>query len=161
MNTDKGEILIEVASRAEASNILSSIHTCADVTCLVSIGEAHNELPEGYDNIAHKLRLVFADTNSADYGPSESDVRRIIELAESLCSSRGRVLIHCEAGVSRSSAAALIMYAHWLGPGREREAIGRVLTQRPIAKPNRRMVELADAILHREGQLLEALELAY
>jgi predicted protein tyrosine phosphatase len=157
----RGEILIEVASRAEASNILSSSHTCADVTCLVSIGEAHNELPEGYHNIAHKLRLVFADTVSAECGPSEDDVRRIIELAESLCSSRGRVLIHCEAGVSRSSAAALIMYAHWLGPGREREAIAKVLAQRPMAKPNRRMVELADTMLGRGGHLLEATELAY
>jgi predicted protein tyrosine phosphatase len=161
METGKAEILIEVASRAEASDILSSRHTCAAVNCLVSIGEAHNELPQGYDNIANKLRLVFADTVSAECGPSEDDVRRIIELAESLRSSSGRVLIHCEAGVSRSSAAALIMYAHWLGPGREREAIAKVIAQRPMAKPNRRMVELADAMLGRGGQLLEAMELAY
>jgi predicted protein tyrosine phosphatase len=161
MRTDEGKILIEVASRAEASNILSSSHTCSDVTCLVSIGEAHNELPEGYDNVAHKLRLVFADTIAPENGPTENDVRRIIELAETLCSTSGRVLIHCEAGVSRSSAAALIMYAHWLGPGREREAIAKVLAQRPVAKPNRRMVELADTMLDRGGQLIEAMELAY
>jgi predicted protein tyrosine phosphatase len=67
------------------------------------------------------------------------------------------VLVHCEAGVSRSSAAALIMYACWLGPGREREAMDRVLSQRPVAVPNRRMVEIADRLLDRGGRLLHVL----
>jgi predicted protein tyrosine phosphatase len=35
--------------------------------------------------------------------------------------------------------------------------MGRVLSQRPIAVPNRRMVALADALLGREGRLVEAL----
>jgi predicted protein tyrosine phosphatase len=59
--------------------------------------------------------------------------------------------------VSRSSAAALIMYACWLGPGYEREAMERVLAQRPIAIPNRRMVELADRLLDRRGRLVGVL----
>jgi predicted protein tyrosine phosphatase len=84
-------------------------------------------------------------------------VQRIIELAENLQSETGKVLIHCEAGVSRSTAAALIMYACWLGHGREREAMARVLAQRPVAIPNRRMVELADRLLALDGRLLAAL----
>ena len=68
-----------------------------------------------------------------------------------------RILIHCEAGISRSTATALIMYACWLGPGREREAMERVRKQRPTAVPNRRMVRLADALLGREGRLIDAL----
>jgi predicted protein tyrosine phosphatase len=59
--------------------------------------------------------------------------------------------------VSRSSTAALIMYAYWLGPGREQEAMKRVLSQRPVAIPNRRMIELADRLLDRGGRLVEAL----
>jgi len=66
-------------------------------------------------------------------------------------------LIHCEAGVSRSTAAALILYACWLGPGLEAEAMERVLAQRPLAIPNRRMVALADDLLNRGGHLLKAL----
>ncbi len=57
----------------------------------------------------------------------------------------------------RSSAAALIMYACWLGPGREHEAMMRVLQQLPIAVPNRRMAEIADRLLAREGRLLAVL----
>jgi predicted protein tyrosine phosphatase len=33
-----------------------------------------------------------------------------------------------------------------------------VLHQRPIARPNRRMVEIADKLLGREGRLIRVLE---
>jgi predicted protein tyrosine phosphatase len=153
---DRPALTIEVASRPEASDILSSPHRCADVSYLVSIGDGQDELPAGYDNVPRKLRLLVADVVT-EFGATEQDIRRIIQLAERLRSGTGRVLIHCEAGVSRSSAAALIMYACWLGPGHEREAMARVLAQRPVAAPNRRMVELADRLLERGGRLVEVL----
>lgn len=149
-------LTIEVASRREASDILLSPQRCAEITCLVSIGDSHDELPAGYDNVCRKLRLLVADVVT-ELGATEEDIRRIIQLAESLRSNTGTVLIHCEAGVSRSSAAALIMYACWFGPGREQEAMDRVRSQRPVAIPNRRMVELADRLLDRRGRLVEAL----
>ncbi len=150
------ELTIEVASRTEAGNILNSPHRCAEVACLVSIGDPQDELPAGYDSVPRKLRLLVADLVT-ELGATEADVRQIIRLAEDLRSSTGRVLIHCEAGVSRSSAAALIMYACWLGPGREPEAMERVLAQRPVAVPNSRMVNLADRLLERAGRLVEVL----
>jgi predicted protein tyrosine phosphatase len=150
------ELTIEVASRTEASNILNSPQRCAEINYLVSIGDPHDELPTGYDNVPHKLRLLVADVVT-ELGATEEDVLRIIQLAEGLRSGTGRILIHCEAGVSRSSAAALIMYACWLGPARERDAMERVLAQRPIAVPNRRMVEFADRLLDRGGRLVSVL----
>ena len=149
-------LIIEVVSRAEASEILNSPLRCSEVTYLVSIGDLHDELPAGYDNVTHKLRLLIADVVT-ELGATEEDVGRIIRLAEGLSSESGRVLIHCEAGVSRSSAAALIMYACWLGPGREWEAMERVRAQRPVAFPNRRMVEIADRLLVRGGRLVGVL----
>jgi predicted protein tyrosine phosphatase len=150
------ELIIEVASRLEASDILVSPQRCAEITCLVSIGDSQDALPLGYDNAPRRLRLLVADVVT-ELGATEADIRRIIQLAEGLRSDTGRVLIHCEAGVSRSSAAALIMYACWLGPGREREAMDRVLSQRPIAMPNPRMVEIADRLLERGGKLVKVL----
>jgi predicted protein tyrosine phosphatase len=147
---------IEVASRYEAGDILSSPGRCADVTYLLSIGDVQDDLPLGYDNVDRKLRLLVADVIT-EFGATEQDIQQIIALAKELRAVTGRVLIHCEAGVSRSSAAALIMYAYWLGPGREREAMKRVLAQRPIAMPNSRMVEIADRLLDREGRLVEVL----
>jgi predicted protein tyrosine phosphatase len=149
------EITIEVLSRIEAGEILCSPDLCEEITYLVSIGDVNDSLPLGYENVDHKLRLVFADVVTEE-GPTEEDVQRIIHLAEQLQSSNGKVLIHCEAGVSRSTAAALIIHACWLGQGREREAMERVISQRPYAIPNRRMVKLADDLLQLGNRLLEA-----
>jgi predicted protein tyrosine phosphatase len=153
---ETSELTIEVASRYEAGDILCSPQRCANVTYLLSIGDVQDELPVGYDNVNRKLRLLVADVVT-ELGATEQDIQQIITLARELRSATGRVLIHCEAGVSRSSAAALIMYACWLGPGREHEAMMRVLAQRPIAMPNPRMVELADRLLDRKGRLVEVL----
>ena len=123
---------------------------------MVSIGDVQDELPLGYDNVDRKVRLLVADVVT-EFGATEEDVHQIITLADELRSANGSVLIHCEAGISRSSAAALIMYACWLGPGREDEAMKRVLAQRPLAIPNPRMVGIADRLLDRNGRLLAML----
>jgi predicted protein tyrosine phosphatase len=148
------DLSIEIASRTEAGNILCSPRRCAEISWLVSIGEPHDRHPAGYRNVRRKLRLLFADVTDEASGPTEEHVANIIRFAETIQPMGGKVLVHCEAGVSRSTAAALIMYACWLGPEREREALEQVLQQRPHARPNRRMIALADKLLAREGRLI-------
>jgi len=101
------------------------------------------------------VRWLIADVVTDD-GATKDDIRRIVDLAEQLRAESGTLLIHCEAGISRSTATALIMYACWLGQGREDEAMQRVIAQRPFSVPNRRMVALADALLALDGRLLQA-----
>ena len=154
-------IEIEVMGRVEAGEILRSPDLCAEIAYLLSIGHGDDPLPAGYENVNRKLRLSIADVVSEE-GATEEDIQRIIDLAEQLKSCSGKVLIHCEAGVSRSTAAALIIYACWLGQGREEEAMEQLIAQRPYAIPNRRMVILADRLLQLGGQLLRARdELSY
>jgi predicted protein tyrosine phosphatase len=96
------DVVIEVTSRLEAGEILSSPEGCAEVICLISIGASDDELPIGYHNFSGKVRLLFGDTLDAESGATEFDVRALMEIAQNLRSSKGKVLIHCEAGISRS-----------------------------------------------------------
>lgn len=151
---------IEVCSREEAGEILSSRSKRKGVCFVVSIGEVHDRPPAGFEKIKDKLRLLFADAND-ETGPGEEDVREIIAAANALKGRSGRVVIHCQAGISRSSAAAVIIYTVLLGPGSETEAVRRVLEQRQIANPNRRLIAIADRLLERDGRLRDAVERAF
>jgi predicted protein tyrosine phosphatase len=67
------------------------------------------------------------------------------------------MVIHCFAGVSRSTAAAYIA-ACALRPGRDEFAIARAMrAASPTATPNPRLIALADAALGRRGRMNEAI----
>ncbi|MEE8271619.1 MAG: protein tyrosine phosphatase [Alphaproteobacteria bacterium] len=65
------------------------------------------------------------------------------------------LLVHCFAGVSRSTAAALIALS-LRAEGREAEAARHLRQHAPHAHPNRRIVALADRLLDRDGRLVAA-----
>jgi predicted protein tyrosine phosphatase len=68
------------------------------------------------------------------------------------------LLIHCFAGISRSTAAAFII-ACALSPHLcEEEIAQRLRRASPTATPNARLVALADKILGREGRMITAIE---
>jgi predicted protein tyrosine phosphatase len=64
------------------------------------------------------------------------------------------LLIHCHAGISRSTAIALAIIADRLGPGREGEALECMLHLQSEAVPNLLVVQHADRRLGRDGALL-------
>jgi predicted protein tyrosine phosphatase len=67
------------------------------------------------------------------------------------------MLIHCFAGVSRSTAAAYIA-ACALGPNRDEFDVARALrAASPTASPNTLLVALADRALGRRGRMSEAI----
>ncbi|HKS22425.1 MAG TPA: hypothetical protein VJZ76_06490 [Thermoanaerobaculia bacterium] len=150
---------IVICSREEAGAILCSPAGRKDVVLLVSIGEAHDPAPAGFRNVSPRMRLLFPDTNG-EAGATVDDVQRLIATAKAFAEKSGRAIIHCQAGISRSTAAATIFYAVLLGEGREDEAIARVIASRQFALPNRRMIRLADELLGRGGKLVAAVERA-
>ena len=147
--------LVEVYSHQEIGELLTSRGQCTDVCFLVSIGDPEDALPSGYDTIVDKLRLTFPDRDDED-GASEEDVLEIIRAGKRVSDRSGRVLVHCWAGISRSSAAAIIMQMAFLGGGHETTVVESVIAQRPGARPNRRMIGIADRLLHLEGRLIAA-----
>ena len=70
---------------------------------------------------------------------------------------REPILIHCFAGVSRSTASAYIGVCK-LSPHRDEQEIARALrAASPTATPNLRFVALADERLGRKGRMVEAI----
>lgn len=66
------------------------------------------------------------------------------------------LMVHCFAGVSRSSATALL--AHFLTTDDAFASARALRDAAPHAWPNRRIVALADAVLDCRGQLREAVD---
>jgi predicted protein tyrosine phosphatase len=68
------------------------------------------------------------------------------------------LVVHCFAGISRSTAAAFIS-ACALAPERDEEEIAlRIRKASPTASPNPRLVALADSYLGRQGRMVRAVE---
>lgn len=88
--------------------------------------------------------------------PGEQHMRTLLEFAQSWDRAKPLV-INCYAGISRSTASAYIISAA-LQPSRDEEELAQKLRlASPSATPNPRLIALADAMLGREGRMVEAI----
>lgn len=84
--------------------------------------------------------------------PSESHVGVLLEFVRRW-DRAAPLVIHCWAGVSRSTAAAFIA-ACALSPHRDEKEIAQTIRRNsPTATPNSRLVALADRMLGRQGRM--------
>jgi predicted protein tyrosine phosphatase len=110
--------------------------------------------------VERHLRVVIHDINEPLLGhilADEQHVAGLVEFVRAWPHDEAPLLIHCMAGISRSTAAALIALVTKAG-GREGEAAEQVRRAAPHAYPNRRMIALADQVLRCEGRLIAARE---
>ncbi|KQP41117.1 protein tyrosine phosphatase [Methylobacterium sp. Leaf104] len=88
--------------------------------------------------------------------PGEVHVAQILDFARAWDQARP-LLIHCYAGISRSTAAAYIA-ACALAPERNEAEIARSLRlAAPSATPNALFVAIADRLLERDGRMVAAI----
>lgn len=108
-----------------------------------------------------QLVLKFDDVVSDNHGRRAPEIEQV---AGALSFARkfhgGKLLVHCEMGVSRSAGLALAILAERHGRGCEKEAVAHLLRIRPVASCNPRIVAIADELLGRNGKLLRAWESA-
>ena len=83
--------------------------------------------------------------------PQDIHIERALKFAQLI--DDGSLLIHCHAGISRSSAIALAIIADKLGVGNEEEAVKTLEFINPNCRPNRLLVKMTDEILERNGKL--------
>jgi predicted protein tyrosine phosphatase len=81
-------------------------------------------------------------------------VQAILDFGRPASESRP-LLIHCWAGISRSSAAAYAIACD-RNPGFEAEIAAELRRRSPVVTPNRLMVALADDLLGRGGVMVDA-----
>lgn len=117
------------------------------------------DTPQGIDAARH-LRLSvndIAEPNEMLVSPSEAHVSQLIGFIRRW-DQRSPMLVHCWAGISRSTAAAFIALCT-LNENHPEDDLARLVRARGShAYPNRLMVRLADDILGRKGRMRAAVE---
>jgi predicted protein tyrosine phosphatase len=142
-------------------------HWEAGVTHVLSILDPGWPEPEalGAFDAHRRLELRFHDVIEAGPGwiaPETRDVEQLLTFGRDLTEARGtHLLVHCHAGVSRSTAAATLILAQTHPDQPAEEALLTVVRQRPRAWPNLRILELGDALLGRRGQIVDAARAYY
>lgn len=140
--------LRKTVERERASHIITLLHDNALALTPPSIAPANH------------LRLSLHDIASPRLGmvhPGAEHVERILAFVQTWDRS-GPMVVHCLAGISRSTATAFIT-ACALNPQADEARIALHLRDlSPTASPNLLLVEHADALLGRQGRMIEAVE---
>src|SRR3954471_10033115 len=142
-------------------------HCAAGVTHVLSILDPDFDDPPAFGAFSphRRLALRFNDIIEPEPGrlaPARADVERLLSFGRELIGAPDpHLLIHCHAGVSRSTAsAALILAQAW--PDRPASAVLEAVSAiRPRAWPNLRILEFGDALLGRDGEIVAAVAAMY
>ena len=89
--------------------------------------------------------------------PGREHIDQLIEFALDW-GGRGPIVVHCWAGISRSTAAAYTALCAINPEASEALIATRLRHASPTAYPNRLMIRLADAALGRDGRMVRAVE---
>ena len=135
-------------------------HTVSILDANVDYSSHAIELPLEHEGNMLR-RYFFHDIFLEEYIPpglgqtpvfvTEHHIQDILEFTAQL-QADNHLLIHCHAGISRSTAVACgVLCQHGLNP---KEAVNTVFTLRSQALPNPRIIVLFDKLLSLEGELI-------
>jgi predicted protein tyrosine phosphatase len=141
-------------------------HSSRGVTHVLSILDPAWPDPPAFEryDAHHRMVLRFHDVIEPGPGlimPEVEHVEAVLGFIDDLLAEErrhqdGHVLIHCHAGISRSTAAMAMLLAKTYPDLDEGALMERLFAIRAKAWPNSRMIGFADEILGRGGRLSEA-----
>lgn len=141
-------LLYKTVEETKAQHIVTLLRLTDRVTRPAHIA-ADNHLVLAVDDIC--------DPEEGFTVPASDHVVRLVDFAQRWDRSAPMV-VHCFAGISRSTAAAFTA-ACALNPQRDEAEIARAIrAASPTAMPNKRIVAIADEILQRNGRMVRAVE---
>jgi predicted protein tyrosine phosphatase len=141
----------------------------AEVTHVLSILDPNFPDPEDFSAYpAHeRLTLRFDDILDPQPGmalPERRHIEELLEFGSGLINKDDplrHLLIHCHAGISRSTASMVTLLAEARPQADEDAIFAEIRAIRPQAWPNSLMIGMADDILGRGGRLTAALRRHY
>ena len=148
--------MIHVTSLSTLDTVTARLQNY-DLLTLLSPG--HPETDWSAFACERHVRLAFHDIVEPMPGltlPDRDTLQAVLDFGRHHEPQRA-LLIHCWAGISRSSAAAFVIACD-RNPGFERDIAIELRRRAPFVTPNRLMVRLADELLARNGRMIEAIE---
>jgi predicted protein tyrosine phosphatase len=139
-------------------------HGARGVTHVLSILDPEWPVPDAFGGFGEhaRLELRFNDIIEDEPGlisPRREHVEQVLAFGRDLLADTAGapdLLVHCHAGMSRSTASVLLLIAQALPDLPPSELAATLLAVRDRAWPNLRMVEFGDALLARRGALVAA-----
>ncbi|RJF81774.1 protein-tyrosine-phosphatase [Azospirillum cavernae] len=136
----------------------------AGVSHVLSILDPDHPEPTAFGAYGEHQRLELRfndiiDLTRGQIAPEKADVERILAFGRDLLAEPvecRHLLVHCHAGISRSTAALTMILVQARPERPAAEAMAAVAAIRSKAWPNLRMIEFADALLGRDGDLIAA-----
>lgn len=113
---------------------------------VISLLDTEFRFSLNFEHQAEHYKAFFNDLEHPDYlyAPKLEQVRKIMDFSKNFLQG-SRVLIHCHAGISRSTAITLgVMVQHGK---KEMDALEHLLQIRPAATPNKLILQHIDTIL--------------
>lgn len=141
-------------------------HSVRGVTHVLSILDPDWPDPTSFEAFPphSRVTLRFHDAIEPGLGiilPRVADVEQVLAFGSGLGGDLSHLLIHCHAGISRSTAAMAMILAQAFPDESADSIVDRLQTIRPQAWPNSRMIAFADDLLGRDGQLVAAVNKIY
>jgi predicted protein tyrosine phosphatase len=145
-------------------------HSEAGVSHVLSILDPDWPVPDAFGAFGEhaKLELRFHDVieehNPELIAPQRGHVADLLGFAQELLADAQvdtHILVHCHAGVSRSTASMALILAQALPTVSGARIFEEVLRIRPKAWPNLRIIEFGDEQLRRDGELTAAVAAIY
>jgi predicted protein tyrosine phosphatase len=140
-------------------------HGGRGVTHVLSILDPDWPEPGAFQDFDPHFRATLRFHDAIEPGPGvvlpqTPDVDAILAFGRD-AGGLSHLLIHCHAGISRSTAAMLMILAQAYPRETEDAIVDRLLEIRPQAWPNSRMIGFADELLGRDGRLSAAVGRVY
>lgn len=147
-----------IVSPLSAVQLLVNQHKVSHVVSLLGPETPHRSFSGVPD--PHHLKLTFHDITAPAEGLTPPASDHVEQLLRFLKARQGEapMLIHCWAGISRSTASAFTAMCLYNPDADEGQLAQQLRGLSHVATPNRRIVAFADDMLGRQGRMVDAID---